>query len=635
MSIKSKTVWKVSSSVLGLIVLLAILFAGNILVSNVRLRIDLTQNKLYTLSEGTRKLLKKLEQPVTLKLFFSASTPEVPVYLKNYAQQVEDLLKEYKLAGGHILIEKYDPQPDSDAEEWAQRYGLASQALGLFGPPVYFGIVAVAGNTEACLPFLDPRAENLLEYNITRLIYRVTHPDKPTVGLISSLPVMGSEPPPFAGGPRAQRQQAWRVFKDLKEDYNIRELASDVAEIPKDISVLLLIHPKELADKTLYAIDQFVLRGGHLLAFLDPLSVADLEGSPVEGFGRTEASSDLHKLLTAWGITYDPGKVVADMRAVTRLRGANNAIEENAAFLTLGSDHISRDDVVTAQLSTLMMPFAGSFSWSGSGELTVTPLIRSSIMAGNVGTITAQFGGNAILREFKPEPLPLNLAVRLAGKFKTAFPEGKPKSESEHKEDDKSTDASAEKTVDAGGLTEGESVVVLVGDLDMLYDRFCVEELNFLGFIAHRPLNDNYSFFANVLEQLAGSSDLIAIRSRGSFARPFDRVLALEEKARREWQAREEDLLNKLQETRRQLSQLEAQKTEGQRFILSKEQKEAIARFRQEEQRINRELKEVRKNLRGDIERLGARVKFVNIALMPILVSCYGVAFGIYRKRKR
>jgi len=633
----SKAFWKASGGLMGMLLLLAALFAVNVIIRGVRLRADLTREGLYTLSPGTKNMLRKLEQPVTLKFFFNSSSPAVPMYLKNHAKQVEDLLQEYRQAGGRrITVEKFDPQPDSDAEEWAQRYGLAGQPINPFGPPVFFGLVAVVGDAEGVIPFFDPRAEGLLEYSITRLIYRASRPEKPVVGVISTLPVLGSSAPPFVmPGQRPRQEPPWMAFADLREDYTVRDLSPAPDRIDPDINTLVVIHPKDMPEKAQYAIDQFLLRGGRLLVFVDPMSVADLEASPAQQpFMRPESSSNLEKLFKAWGVTYDPGKVVADMRAITRLRGANNQTEESPVFLSLSTNNLNREDVMTAQLDSLMLPFAGAFACESTKDLAVTPLIRTSAMSGTVPAMTAQFGTAAIRREFKPGPLPLNLAVRLTGKFKTAFPEGKPKEEAADKDG-----AEAKKDEPQGeageGLKEGSGTVILVGDCDMLYNRFCAEETDFFGFKAQRPLNDNLACFANAVEQMAGSSDLIGIRSRGTFARPFTRVQALEENARQEWQAREEELVNKLQEARQQLGQLESQKQQNQRFILSGEQKAAIARFKAEEIRINRELKGVRKSLRSDIEQLGARVKFVNIALVPILVCLVGVAFGVYRKRKR
>ena len=633
----SANFWKASGGIAGLAVLFAILIAVNVILGNSRLRVDVTEERLYTLSQGTRSVLKDLDDTVTLKLFFSQSSPQMPMYLKTYARQVEDLLSEYRLASGRkIVVETIDPKPDSDEEEWAQRYGMSGQQVDMFGPPLYFGLAAISGNTEGVMPALDPRADDLLEYTITRLIHRVTHPEKPRIGVLSSLPVLGSTAPPFAmpGQPRPPQLPRWLAFRDLEEDYTFEEIDSSAETIDPALAALVVVHPKDLSEATTYAIDQFVLGGGHLLALVDPLCIADLESSPAPqmGGGMSSGSSSLDTLFSAWGIAYTPAQVVADWRAASRIRAGENRIEESPVWLSLGHDQVSHDDILTAKLESLMMPFAGALQDETGDALTVTPLITTSTSSGLVDARSARFGGDAVRREFKSGGLPLNLAVRVTGTFPTAFPNGKPQAPAESPDDEESP-AAASVPPDTG-LKEGDSAVILVADVDMIVDRFCVEAMNFFGTQANRPLNDNLSFLANAVEQMAGSTALIGIRSRGQIQRPYDRVLALEERARREWQAREEDLVQKLTEARRQLSDMQDQKDKSQRFILSKQQKEAIARFRGEEIRIQRQLKDVRKNLRRDIERLGVEVKVLNIALMPMLIALAGILYYVFRKRR-
>lgn len=623
----SHAFWKASGSLAGLLFLLAILVAVNVILGGVRIRKDLTEEKLYTLSPGTRSALAKLQKPVTLKFFFNRSSAEIPVYVKTYARQVEELLQEYQIAAGSkVTVVTYDPQPDSDAEEWAQKYGLSPQNMGMFGPQMYLGLVAVSGEAEAALPVLDPRAEGLLEYSITRLIYRVANPEKPTVGVLSSLPVMGGPGPAAFMQPRQPQARMWLALQDLKDDYDLRDIPASAETIDADVDALVVIHPKDLSERTLYALDQFVLRGGRLLAFMDPFCIADARTSEPQQFGMSRPSSTLGKLLTAWGVSYDPEKVVADIKAAAPLRTPDNRVEENPAFLILREANANGKDVLTAGLRQFMMPFAGALSAATDTNLTVTPLFTSSDSAGKASAMTAQFGGSALRRDFKAEPVPLNMGIRLSGTFRTAFPEGQPKAEG---------DAATNAPPAAAGLKEGKSAVILVGDVDMLADEYCVEELNFFGAKAYQPLNNNLAFFANAVEQLAGSADLIGIRSRGNFARPFDRVDALEQTARRKWQDTEEQLTKELEQTRQKLSSMQTEKDQSQKFILSAKQKEEIANFRQQEIKLNRELKDVRKSLRKEIDTLGVKVKLINIVLMPVLVALGGVAFAMYRRKKR
>jgi ABC-type uncharacterized transport system involved in gliding motility auxiliary subunit len=627
---KNASFWKASGGLLGLLLLLIIIIAANVIIGNMRLRIDLTDEKLYTLSDGTKNVLAKLDQPVTLKLFFSKSYSGMPIQLKNYARQVEDLLREYEIASkGQVTIEHHDPKPDSDAEDIARRHGIAQQQVEMFGPPVYIGLAAVAGEYQAVIPALDPRTERLLEYNLTRLIYRVVHPQKPGVGVMSSMPVLGSQAPSFGFPQPGSQKPPWLAFREIEDDYDLRQIDVTADEIPSDLQTLVLVHAKDLSDATLYAIDQFVLRGGHLLAFIDPFSLADLEASTPQPYAPPSNASSLGRLFEAWGVGYDAGKMLADMKAVTPLRGQGNQPEESPVFLTLSAENISKEDTLTSQLGSLMFPFSGAFEDKTGAGLKFTSLVVSSDIAALVDVQMARFGAAAITRDFTPNATPLDLAIRLEGTFPTAFPDGKPLVDSEAREKELETPN------EATSLQSGESAVVLVADSDLIYDRFCVQELNFFGTTAHQPLNDNVAFFANALEQMSGSSDMIGIRSRGEFSRPFDRVVTLEEEARRQWQEQERLLTEKLQETRRQLSQLQSEKNQEQRLFLSREQEQAVQRFKDEEIRVNAELKNVRKSLRKEIEQLEMKVKLANIVVMPALIALIGLGYGLRRRRRR
>ncbi len=637
---KPHTVIKLGSGLVGLLVLFAILVAANSLVGNLRLRTDLTDENLYSLSDGTLKTIAKIEQPVTLKLFFNSSNPEVPVQLKNYARQVEDLLREYELASkGMIELQKYDPKPDSEAEEWAQKYGLSGQPLDMFGPPVYFGLVAVSGKAEDTMPSLDPRMQQLLEYNVTRLIHGIAHPAKPVIGVFSSLPVLGMRPPPYPmpGQPPPQPQPAWVAFEDLRKNYELREIAALDEGVPAGLSAMLVVHPKELSDKAQFALDQYVLGGGHLVLFIDPMAFADQSAGAGSPYGMPGASSNADKLLRAWGIGYDPDKVLADFNAGTPMRTGDNRVERSPVVMTYGPENISRDDVSTARLELIRTAFAGALTDNTSSDITVTPLLTTTHNVALIDGMTARFGADAIARQAKKAGAAQHIALRLGGKFKTAFPDGRPKADepaddAADKDAEKATPETEAKADNA--LKEGQSVVVIVADADMIYDPVCVEEINFFGAKAYRPLNENLSMFANIVEQMAGSEDLISIRSRGEFNRPFARVDKLERAAVERWQEKEKSLESRLQQAQARLNELQQEKTDNQRFILSERQKQEIESFRAEEFRVKQELKEVRKQLRSEIETLGIKLKFFNIALMPALVAAAGIAFGLHRKNR-
>lgn len=653
-----KMILKLSGGAFGLLALLVILIAINIMLGNIHFRKDLTEDKIFTLSEGTQNVLKKLDTPVTLKYFFTRSSAEASIPLKTFAQQIEDLLKEYRLAAnGKIIVEIYDPKPDSDAEEWAERYGLIGQNPGMLESPLYCGLVVVQGDSFEAMPFVDPNSEELLEYNITRMIARVTNPKKPVIGVMSSLPVMGMRSFPYAmpGQPPPKNQPPWAAFQDLSKDYDVRQITAGAEQIEPDINVMIVVHPKNLSDKTLFALDQFVLRGGRLMAFVDPLCVCEAMNADAPP-DRSKPFSDLNKLTDAWGIKYEADKVVADLEAATRVRQNDNAVDESPVFLSLRPENIDGKDVITASLESLILPGAGAFfTFTGTGAegLSLSPLLVSSAQSQLINAMTAQFGSEAIRRNFQAGLKRMNLAVRLQGQFKTAFPEGVPKAAPETggvKDNDHTRRGSPRKLGEAGEARESDeskkpdspslkesekpTTVLLVADVDLLYDAFTVQEMNLFGTRVHQPMNDNINFFVNAVDNLAGSADLAKIRSRGRYDRPFDRVIALQRQAQEKWLVKERSLQKQLETTRERLETLQNQKDKNQKYILSPEQEEEIKRFRQEQIKTQRELKQVRKNLREGIEQLGIMIKVINILLVPVLVAGAGLFFAWYRRSK-
>ena len=606
----------------GLAVLLVIVGAAVLIISNLRLRADLTAGKLYTLSDGSKKILGQLPDDVTLKFYFSANAEGMPMSLKTYADEVKDLLREYEIAGkGHITLEAYDPEPDSDAEEWAQRYGLEPQTVNPFGgTAVYCGLVAVCDGREQAIAKFNPASETTLEYDITRLVTRVAWPEKPVVGVMSSLPVLGSPRNPMMMGREQAPDRGWIAFQNLRKDFTLRAVAPDVPEIDPSVKVLIVVHPTDLPEKTLFAIDQFVLRGGRLVACVDPFCVTELMANrqnPMMMNGAGGAST-LGKLFDAWGVTFDPAKLAADLGCATALNTGNGQAEQNPLFLSLGAANLSKTDLLTARLSQVMLPFAGTLSFRPSKELTFTPVFETSAdNACLVDASMARFGMTAVRDELKPDGAKRVLAARLQGTFKTAFPAGCPGM----------TNATTK------ALAEGKGAVMIFADADFLNDQFCVRAENTIFGTMLSPLNDNLALFENTIEQFAGREELIGVRSRGRFNRPFVKVDALEAKALHQWQAEAQRLEAKLRETQERLATLQQQKKGDERMILSKEQQAELEQFRQEQVKTRRQLKDVRKNLNGEIEGLGRTLKTVNIVLVPVLVIVFGIVHGLRRRK--
>ena len=411
-------------SVVGIVAMALILLAINVIAARGKQRIDLTEERAYTLSQGTREILAKLDTPIVIRYYATRGENAMPVYLKTYAQRVEDLLSEYRQASkGQIEVQKLDPVPDSDAEDSAKLDGVEGQAMQLGAEPIYLGLSVSMLDQKEAIPFLTPDRERLLEYDISRAITRVMTPEKPVVGVMSPLPVQGMQMNPMMARMGQQGgAPPWVFLSELQRDFTVKPIEMTVDVIPDDVKTLVLIHPKAITDAAQYALDQFVLRGGKLMVFLDPLSVLD-RSAQMGGMGMPgQSSSNLEKLLKAWGLSFDATKVVADLDYVARTRQGRAP-----TALALTEKAMNKDDVLTANIDSMFYVFGGAFTGTPAEGLTQTVLIKSSKNSQLVDPMSAQFGGEQIIKDFAGSGVEHALAVRLAGKFKTAFPEGKPK----------------------------------------------------------------------------------------------------------------------------------------------------------------------------------------------------------------
>jgi ABC-type uncharacterized transport system involved in gliding motility auxiliary subunit len=612
----------------GVLLLLGILIAFNAVLRPLRVRMDVTEDRLYTLSDGTHRLLDSLDRDVTMKFYFSRSNDRLPVPLKHFASRVRDLLREYESrSGGYLVVEEYDPKPDSDEEEWARRYGLQSQSLDMFGMGggLYFGIVAVSGNRETVIPILAESAEPRLEYLLTRMISEVTSDKQAKVGLMSALQISGGGNPYMGGG-----SPKWAVVSEIERQYEVETIDLSAEEIPADIDTLVLIHPADIPEGTLFAVDQFVLRGGRLLAFVDPLSLAAQESVSPQlrqmGMPQPRGASDLNRLTAAWGVEMNAETLAADESAASLLNAGGGMAQRNAAWLSLRVPHINSGDVATGSLNDLMLPFAGAFQVEAANGISVTELLFTADDGFLTDSFAARSGNMTLPAETQRWPL----AVRLSGTFPTAFPEGRPGAGDEPQDTEDTGDQE-------GRLTESTAsgIVVLVADTDMLADRFSTERMSLFGQTLVQPINDNLTFALNMVEQLCGSEVLIGLRSRNAFDRPFDRVIELEKQAAFKWAAREQQLNEQLQATQARLNALQQTREDGEQNFLSPEQEAEIKRFREEVFQTQQSLKEVRKNLRRDIESLGMRLKGLNIIGIPLLFAAYGIGRGLWMKKTR
>jgi len=637
--VKKKNLEMLLYSAAGLAAMGVALIAFNVITNSVKERVDLTKEKAYTLSPGTKAILRKLDTPVKVRFYCTQSenaTPET-VFLKAYAKRVEDLLAEYKqVAGSKLIVERYDPQPDSDAEDSARLDGIEGQTLSN-GEKFYLGLAVSLLDEKQAIPFLAPNRERLLEYDLSRAISRAVTPDKPVVGIMSPLPVFGMPANPMMMRMGQQGQEPWVLVNELKNDFNVRRVGMEVDKIDDDIKVLLLIHPREISDKAQYAVDQFIMRGGKLLAFLDPLPLVDAREQNQMLGSIPNSGSSIEKLLKAWGISFDTSKVVADLNFKMKVGGRNNQPQDAPAFLSVTTEGINNDDIVTSQIDNIWLPFAGAFSGTPVQGLKETVLLKSTTQSQLVDGFMANLSGENIIKDFKPSGTAYALAIRLSGKFKTAFPNGKPeeKKDEDKKEGDKKDEKVAEKKPDDSlKETKQDNVVILVGDADMLYDHFALRQMQSPFGALSMAMNGNLNFAQNAIEQLAGDNNLIGVRSRATQNRPFTLVKKMQAQAEENYRSKIKELEDSLAETQRRLNELQQKKEKGQRFILSPEQQAEVENFRKKEAEVKIKLKEERKKLRRDIDSLENRLKWFNIAAMPLVVSASGLTLAFY-KRKR
>jgi ABC-type uncharacterized transport system involved in gliding motility auxiliary subunit len=636
---QKKSLETILYSAAGVVIMAAIVIAFNLVTASMHRRMDLTKEKAYTLSDGTKAILGKLDTPVKIRFYCTQSENATPytMYLKAYAKKVEDLLSEYRQAAhGKLVIEKYDPQPDSDAEDSARLNGIDAQNLP-DGERFYLGLAVNQLDANEAIPFLSPDRERQLEYDISRAISRVVTPEKPVVGIMSPLPVFGMEPNPMMEqmGQQPQGQEPWALVNELKGDFTVKRVGMDATKIDDDIKVLVVIHPKDISEPAQYAIDQFVMRGGKLIAFLDASSMVDRNNqNPMMG-QMPGGGSTMDKLLKAWGLQFDTSKVVADRNFMMNTGEEGDTAQEHPVWLALTPEGINSNDIATAELENVWYFSGGAFTGQPVAGLNETVLLHSTPDSQLVDGMTANFSGENVLKEFKPSGNTYALAVRLSGKFKTAFPDGNPSDtkDADEKKDDKNK-TPEKKTDNSLKETKDNNTVVLVGDADMIYDGFALRKINTPFGAMAMAMNGNLNFAQNLVEQLSGDNNLIAVRSRAVLQHPFTRVKKIENEA----QARYMDKIKELQDGRdkaaARLSKLQQQKSQNQQYILSPEQQTEIENLKKSEAKINTDLRNVQKDLRRDVVSLQHQVEWINIASMPLAVTLAGVGLAVF-KRKR
>jgi ABC-type uncharacterized transport system involved in gliding motility auxiliary subunit len=612
----------------GALLALALLFIAVTVLANYALRgwrLDLTENHLYTTAPGTDRILAGLKEPINLYFFFSEKSAQQLPQLRSYGVHVREFLEELSSRShGKLKLHVIDPQPFSEDEDRASELGVRGAPIG-GGGQFYFGLAGTnATDGRAAIEFFDPNKEQFLEYDVVKLIYQLANPKKPVVSWLTTLP-MGPGFDPQTG----QMREPWAVYSEAQQLFDLRPLEPNAVSIDPATNVLVLVHPKNLPAATQFAIDQFALRGGHILLFVDPLAESDNSGAEAQNpMARMTAdkSSHLEALLKAWGVGFNPGEVVADRgHAMSVTLHQGEAPVEHLGVLGLDKSSFASDDVITAGLSNINLALAGHLEPLPGTQVKFQPLLRSSADAEilPVDRFRMLMDPASLLDGFKPSGQMYTLAARVTGDVASAFPDGPPQGV----------------TLPAGVTALKHSAaplnLIVFADADMLSDNLWVHAQNFFGQELLQAWASNGDLVQNALDNLAGSADLISVRGRASYTRPFERVEKLRRAADDRFHAEEQELEQQLQATEAKLTALQSKSGNQSALILTPEQEQEIDHFQQEKLRIRKELRGVRAGLDHDISRLGTELKILNIIVVPALFAAVALAVGAWRRRRR
>jgi len=618
-----------SSVISGTGLVLAIcLFIATIVLANTVLttwRIDLTQNKLFTLSKGTINILNNLEEPVQLDFYFSQKAMNDFPLLANYGIRVRDMLEELTThAHGKLILNIIEPETFSEAEDQAVASGLRTVSVSANSDRVYFGLVGTnSTDDEKVIPFFQTNRESALEYDLTKLIYNLAYPDKRIVGVYSQLPIIGKK--------GDQTAPTWTIVNALKEFFEIIDLNQNIDALNQKIDVLMLVHPKKLNTETLYAIDQYLLKGGKAIIFLDPLAEQDrTQPDAASPNVMPILYSYLDEILEKWGLKISKEKIVADINAAMRVQASGPRGPQEIDYLPwlrLTDKNFNPDDFSTSELNILHMGTVGAIENINENEIKVeiTPLIQTSKQSTKLerDLILFQRDPTVILNNFKSDEKNHLIAARIRGKVQTAFPDGL------------LVDKNDEELMDDGFINEGNINVILVSDTDILADHFWIRKQDMLGVSVPQPIANNGDFVINSIENLSGSTDLINLRGRGKYSRPFERVEAIRKEAEAEFREREKELQVALQETENEIRKLQQEQGNEKSYLLNNKLTAEIEKFRNERLATRKELRSVQHDLRKNIEKLGSQLRFINIGLIPLLITLLALIIGIYRANKR
>jgi len=620
---------------------LALLFVGlvliNYLATSLPVRLDLTAESIYSLSPGTRALLGKIEEPIALELYFSKDASGLPIRYKNYAVRVEEMLRQYvRAARGKLTLTVVYPQPDTPAEEQATAAGLTQQVSPQGGTPFFFGLVVVQADQQKTIPNFNPNREQFLEYDLSQVIHAVQQFDKRKLGLLTSLPLQGSDPQERQLLMMQGRQPsaAQMVIEELEQSFQIVRIEEAATTLPDNLDALAVIHPQKVAPRLQFAIDQFLLAGKPVFLAVDPSSqYFRRQGGQQAMFGgpQPNVASDLPTLLHAYGIAYDSQKVVGDLENAAQVQAAGGIVRY-PVWLNLLKTNFSQQALPTAQLNSALFIEAGSIAPLAGSALTFTPVVETSAQTGELAGALLQFTQPDDLAKQLTPSGKKTIAALITGRFPTAFPDGAP-AEAAKADPAQPTPPAPAPAGAALKASTTTSTLFLIADTDWLFDDYSVRKYNFFGQTAAEPINDNLALAANTLEYLGGAPELIAIRGKGSSLRPFTVVRQIELAAQKQYQDQLANLDARLKQVQTRLGELQGKKTEGNRLVASPEVQKAIDDFQKQSAQMRGERRKIRRALREDIDRLENWLLVLNLLATPLLVGGFGLWF--YRQRKK
>lgn len=636
LKINQKTLLSTSGLVLTAVLFVAVTVLANALLTS--WRIDLTESKLFTLSDGTRNILQALEEPVRLDFYFSQKAMLGYPSLTNYGARVRDMLLEYQAhSSGLLELNIIDPEVFSEEEDQAVASGLQGVPLNNAGERGYFGLVGTSStDDEKVIPFFHAERESALEYDISKLVHNLSHPQKKVVGILSSLPIYGD---PLQG----QAAPQWAIVDNIKDFFEVRQL-SDSAKSFAGIDVLMIVHPKDLADDVLFAIDQYLLSGGKAMIFIDPWAEGEPPDPELANSGvLPDVDSDLQPLTDAWGINILDKKIAGDLKLAMQVQmntggGAQQVIY--LPWLKLGKENFDANDFVTSQLKIIHMASAGIITRDEDSGVQLAPLIETTRQSMQLDRefLFIQRDPNILLNNFTAENKKQMLAARVKGQVKTAFPDGPdgPDDDEEGEGGDQKADKAKQENSEEV-ISEGELDVIVVADTDILTDIFWIRKRAFLGLDIPQTIANNADFVVNSLESLAGGSDLASLRTRSEYTRPFEKVESIRREAELEYREQEQRLSKTLQETEQKILAIQKEQNselgDGGTVLLTSRQGAEIKEYQALRIETRKKLRAVQHNLQKDIESLGSWMRFFNIAFLPLLIIFITIVTSIYRFR--